>query len=133
MSRLLRCEDSAANSIVAGAATGATLLGLQREACISQSYECAATETNYTPAFTSMPLSMFVPVLLTSPVTLNVASVGGKAASLPAALVCGAAAGTLHVLDDAMQPLPAFRQWLMEYGLLDTGEHMLDAIKNFIL
>ena len=30
-SRLLRCEDSAANSIVAGAATGALLLGLQRE------------------------------------------------------------------------------------------------------
>ncbi|KAL3157013.1 hypothetical protein ABBQ38_001265 [Trebouxia sp. C0009 RCD-2024] len=29
-SRLLRCEDSAANSVVAGAATGALLLGLQR-------------------------------------------------------------------------------------------------------
>jgi len=30
-SRLLRCEDSPANSIVAGAASGALLLGLQRE------------------------------------------------------------------------------------------------------
>lgn len=31
LSRLLRCEDSAANSIVAGAAAGACLIGLQRK------------------------------------------------------------------------------------------------------
>lgn len=30
-SRLLRCEDSPANSVVAGAASGALLLGLQRK------------------------------------------------------------------------------------------------------
>lgn len=36
LSRLLRCEDSAANSIVAGAATGACLMGLQRKLCLMQ-------------------------------------------------------------------------------------------------
>lgn len=73
-------------------------------------------------------------VLLTSPLTFEcVCCIGGKAASLPAALVCGAAAGTLHVLDEAMQPLPALQQWLMKYGLLDTGKHMLDSRTCFLL
>lgn len=75
-SRLLRCDDSAANSIVAGAAVGAVLLGLQR----------------------------------------------GRQASLPGAIVCGFAAGTVYTLDDKLQPLKIAKQWLAENDLIDLDK-----------
>lgn len=84
-SRLLRCDDSAANSIVAGAATGALLLGLQR----------------------------------------------GKNASLPAAIVCGSAAGAWHVLDDRLQPVAFFQQWLVDNDLMDlSGVQQKPSIRS---
>lgn len=74
-SRLLRCEDSPANSVVAGAASGALLLGLQR----------------------------------------------GKNASLPAAIVCGSAAGIAHILDERLQPVYLFQRWLVDNDLMDKS------------
>jgi len=44
---------------------------------------------------------------------------GGKNASLPAAIVCGSAAGVGHVLDDRLQPFAIFQQWLVDNDLMD--------------
>ena len=104
-SRLLRCDDSAANSIVAGAATGALLLGLQRELTTCAILYCS-------PAPPPALVSWLICWLLVS---------GGKNASLPAAIVCGSAAGAWHVLDDRLQPVAFFQQWLVDNDLMDLS------------
>ena len=44
---------------------------------------------------------------------------GGRSASLPAAVVCGAAAGVCHLLDDKLQPIRQCQQWLVDNDLMD--------------
>lgn len=47
------------------------------------------------------------------------ASAGGKSASLPAAIVCGGAAGVGHLLCDSLQPVQMLQQWLVDNDLMD--------------
>lgn len=105
-SRLLRCEDTAANSIVAGAATGALLLGLQRESV--QLLCCVLSIPKLWAAPSMMPQFDLEPSFA-----------GGKNASLPAAIVCGGAAGIGHLLCDSLQPVQMFQQWLVDNDLMD--------------
>ena len=44
---------------------------------------------------------------------------GGRQASLPGAIVCGFAAGTVCTLDDKLQPIKIAKQWLAENDLID--------------
>ena len=46
-------------------------------------------------------------------------SSGGKNASLPAAIVCGSAAGIAHILDERVQPVYLFQRWLVDNDLMD--------------
>ena len=97
ITRLLRCADSPANSIVAGAVTGSVLAGVQRKENVSRSpaIKCCA-----------MPQRQFP-------------HAGGKAVTIPAAAVCGAAAGFSHLLWLQAQPEWRLRVWLVQQGLLE--------------
>ena len=99
LSRLLRCEDSAANSIVAGATTGALLLGLQRK----------RLQASHSHVHVHPQMQVYVRLL----------AAGGKSATIPAAIVCGSAAGIGHVLFDSVQPMQMFQQWLVDNDLMD--------------
>ncbi len=46
-------------------------------------------------------------------------SSGGKNASLPAAIVCGSAAGMGHIFYDRLQPVHQFQRWLVDNDLMD--------------
>ena len=97
VTRLLRCADSPANSIVAGAVTGSILAGVQRKKSVS---------------------SVRLPsVLYHAPKAPR--SAGGKAVTIPAAAVCGAAAGFGHLLWLQAQPGWRLRVWLVQQGLLE--------------
>ena len=50
---------------------------------------------------------------------LRISCAGGKNASLPAAIVCGGAAGVGHLLCDSLQPVEMFQQWLVDNDLMD--------------
>lgn len=46
-------------------------------------------------------------------------SAGGKSTTLPAAIVCGGAAGAGHLLCDSLQPVQILQQWLVDNDLMD--------------
>lgn len=64
-------------------------------------------------------LKALVATSMMQPLDLKTYIAGGKNASLPAAIVCGGAAGAGHLLCDSLQPVQMFQQWLMDNDLMD--------------